>query len=181
MPDYEGYKVGKVLSVEPVAGKDKLKALTVDIGASDPVPVVTNAPNVNEGSYVVIATVGATVKDGSGEEIVIKKANVGGAPSEGMVCDCPMLGWSGGGSGTAALVPPSFAPGDTPPSSRPRMDGKGGGDEEAKPSKEPEPLFARKLTKEEKKAAAAAKKAAREAKKAGKTEGESAEAATEEE
>ncbi len=62
--------------------------------------------------------------DGSGGEVVVKKASVGGVVSEGMLCDAPMLGWTGGGAGTAALVPDSFALGATPPDKRPRMDGK---------------------------------------------------------
>ena len=54
----------------------------------------------------------------------MKEANVGGVKSQGMLCDAPMLGWSGGGSGNAALVPDIFSPGDSPPEKRPRMDGK---------------------------------------------------------
>jgi len=59
-----------------------------------------------------------------GEELTIKKQSVGGRTSEGMLCDSPMLGWVGGGAGSAALVPDSFSPGDPPPDRRPRMDGK---------------------------------------------------------
>merc|ERR1711865_1361200 len=101
----------------------KLSALTVDIGAGDPVSVVTNAGNVKEGSRVVIATVGSTVSV-KGEEIVVRKATVGGKPSNGICCDAPMLGWTGGGAGAAGLLPDTFSPGDAPPGSRPRMDGK---------------------------------------------------------
>lgn len=99
-----------------VAGKDKLKKLSVDVGAAEPLTIVTNAPNVAEGSRVVVATVGAVV----GEE-TIKKASVGGVTSEGMLCSNPMLGWTGGGANTAALVPDSFAPGSTPPEKAPRL------------------------------------------------------------
>merc|ERR1712203_1016818 len=116
---FKGYKVGKVLTAEKVDGKDKLQKLEVDVGAGEPLKVVTNAPNVKEGVLVVVATVGAIVMD-KGEEIEVKKANVGGAPSEGMICDSGMLGWTGGGAGAAALLPDTFAPGDTPPESRPR-------------------------------------------------------------
>lgn len=41
-----------------------------------------------------------------------------------MLADAPMLGWTGGGAGAAALVPEAYAPGDRPPEKRPRMDGK---------------------------------------------------------
>jgi len=116
---YAGYKVGVVLSTEAVPKKDKLLLLSVDVGNEEPLPIVTNAPNVSEGSRVVVATVGSKV----GEEEV-KRAIVGGVASVGMLCDNPMLGWTGGGAGVAALVPESFAVGATPPTSRPRMDGK---------------------------------------------------------
>ena len=94
--------------------------------------------------------------------------------SEGMLCDGPMLGWAGGGAGTAVLLPDTFKPGDTPPRSRPRLDGGGGGGDDAPAApvaKSTGPgvdaLFEKKMSKEEKKAALAAKRAARAAKKAG--------------
>jgi tRNA-binding EMAP/Myf-like protein len=63
-----------------------------------------------------------------GEEVEVKEAKVGGCTSQGMLCDAPMLGWTGGGAGNAALVPESFEPGDAPPERRPRMDGKADGE-----------------------------------------------------
>eukprot|EP00928_Gymnodinium_smaydae_P099015 TRINITY_DN9343_c0_g3_i1.p1 TRINITY_DN9343_c0_g3~~TRINITY_DN9343_c0_g3_i1.p1 ORF type:complete len:185 (-),score=49.68 TRINITY_DN9343_c0_g3_i1:101-655(-) len=120
---YKGYLVGLVASAEKVAGKDKLLQLQVDVGAAEPLAIVTNAPNVKEGSRVVVATVGSTVSD-KGEDIVVQKQAVGGCMSHGMICDGPMLGWTGGGAGAAALLPDTFGPGDRPPATRPRMDGK---------------------------------------------------------
>eukprot|EP00933_Yihiella_yeosuensis_P080786 TRINITY_DN9427_c1_g1_i1.p1 TRINITY_DN9427_c1_g1~~TRINITY_DN9427_c1_g1_i1.p1 ORF type:complete len:172 (+),score=67.97 TRINITY_DN9427_c1_g1_i1:128-643(+) len=116
---FEGFVVGLIQTCEPVAGKDKLKKLKVDVGDAEPLQIVTNAGNVKEGSRVVIAKVGAIVDDEP-----LKKANVGGVPSEGMLCDGPMLGWTGGGAGAAALLPDSFAVGGPPPDKRPRGDGK---------------------------------------------------------
>jgi tRNA-binding EMAP/Myf-like protein len=113
---YYNIVVGIVVEAAPVPNKDKLLALIVDIGDGNTLPIVTNAGNVVAGSRVVIAKVGATVN-----EVEVRKANVGGAISEGMLCDAPMLGWVGGGAGAAALVPESFAPGARPPQSRPRM------------------------------------------------------------
>ena len=75
------------------------------------------------GTRVVVATVGSFVTGAAGEPEKVLKANVGGVNSEGMLCDNPMLGWTGGGAGIAAVVPESFPLGDTPPSKRPRMDG----------------------------------------------------------
>ena len=113
------------MECEAVPKKDKLLELKVDIGAGgEPLTIVTNAPNVAEGTRVVVATVGSFITNAEGEPQKVLKANVGGVNSEGMLCDNPMLKWTGGGAGIAAVVPESFALGDTPPSSRPRMDGK---------------------------------------------------------
>ena len=116
------YAVGRVLSVSDVPGK-KLKSLSVDVGLAEPLTIVTSASNATEGAHLVVAKVGASVQTADGETVV-KKASVGGVVSEGMLCDAPMLGWTGGGAGAAALVPSSFAPGSAPPEKRPRMDGK---------------------------------------------------------
>mmetsp|Transcript_33619 Transcript_33619/g.77687 ORF Transcript_33619/g.77687 Transcript_33619/m.77687 type:complete len:256 (-) Transcript_33619:85-852(-) len=158
----EGYLVGKVLSVDDGG---KLKVCSIDVGAEAPVTVVTNATNIAErtiGKLVCVATVGSEV-----EGVKVTRRAVGGTTSEGMLCDSPMLGWSGGAAGIAALIPDSFNPGDSPPSSRPRGDG--GGAATAEPvGPVTGGLYEKKMTKEEKKAAA---KAAREAKKAAKKSG----------
>ena len=44
--DLSGYLAGLVLSCEEVPKKDKLKKLSIDVGAAEPVDVVTNAGNV---------------------------------------------------------------------------------------------------------------------------------------
>ena len=112
--------VAAILSVEAIGG-GKLKTVSLDVGGgAAPVTVVTNAPNVSEGVRVVVALPGATVRI-DGDDVLVKVATVGGVKSHGMLCDAPMLGWAGGGAGTAALVPDSFAPGAAPPPSRPRL------------------------------------------------------------
>ena len=126
--------------------------------------------DVLAGKRVVVATIGSELKDGA----KVKKAMVGGVTSEGMLCDGPMLGWTGGGAGAAALLPESFKPGEAPPKSRPRLDGGGaGGDAPAAPAAKStgpgvDSLFEKKLIKEEKKALQEKKKAERAAKKAAK-------------
>ena len=171
--DLSGYLAGLVLSCEEVPKKDKLKKLSIDIGADEPVDVVTNAGNVGTrtvGCRVVVATVGAALRDGE----TVKKTAVGGVSSTGMLCDGPMLGWAGGGQGTAALLPERFAPGDAPPSSRPRADGAAESFADASSPAAPvakstgpgvDALFEKKMSKEEKKAALAAKRAAKKAAK----------------
>ena len=159
-----GYVCGCITALEAL--KDKLKVITVDVGAEE-LKIVTNAPNVTVGARVVVATVGTVLND----DITVAKRAVGGTMSEGILCDCPMLGWTGGGAGTAALLTENFAPGDEPPASRPRpagADSAGAAAAVTGPVRGPgeESLFEKKMTKEEKKAAAKAKADAKKAAKA---------------
>ena len=174
----EGFVVGEVKTVEPVPAKAKLKALTIDVGGDSPLSIVTNASNVAErtvGCRVVVATVGAQVGD-----VKVSKTSVGGVSSEGMLCDGAMLSWSGGSEGVAVVLPASFAIGTTPPASRPRGDGGGSAPAPAPPGsgRADDSLYARKPSKEEKKAAAKAAKEARKAKKSGDEPDESEAAPT---
>ena len=111
---YKNIVVGKILECEDVSG-GKAKKLSIDVGLDAPLTIATTATNVAVGKHVVVAKVGAVIKDET-----IKVATVYGVGSQGMLCDNSALNWVGGGSG-AAMVPESFAPGSTPPDSRPRM------------------------------------------------------------
>jgi tRNA-binding EMAP/Myf-like protein len=170
MADTSQYRVGIVLSADNrgAAGQRPLKVCSVDIGSDDgaPIPVVTSAANVREGSRVVVAPVGSTIIDDDGGEIVIKKTTVGGHPSEGMFCDARMLGWGTGSAGIAAQVPESCGVGTSPPTTKP-------GAPPVPPSSEGQPavaggLFERKPTKEEKKKLAEEKRKAKKAAKGAK-------------
>ena len=164
--------VGVVLSVAPVAGKDKLRQCTVDVGAGEQLTIVTNAPNVREGTRTVVALVGTEVEVDGGETITVKKSAVGGIMSSGMLCDSIMCGWVGGGAGVAVQVPASMPPGAPAPTSKPRLDGAPSTDTAAAaaaPALSDKELKAKE--KADRKAAAAAKKAARKDAKV-KAEGE---------
>lgn len=171
MADISEYKVGLVLSCEDVSkkGGKPMKALKVDIGSGDEggIPIVTTAPNVREGSRVVVAPAGSTVVTEEGEELKLTNATVGGHPSWGMICDSRMLGWSGGAAGVAVQIDESFAVGSAPPASKPRPGG-GGQESEVPAGPVEDGLFERKLSKEEKKKLAAEKRAAKKAAKADK-------------
>ena len=85
---YANLVVGKVLECEDAAG-GKLKKLSVDVGAAEPLQVVTNATNVKEGVRVVVACVGAVVGG-----ITIKRTQVQGIPSNGCcVTRWPLADW----------------------------------------------------------------------------------------
>ncbi|KAJ8600951.1 hypothetical protein CTAYLR_006304 [Chrysophaeum taylorii] len=146
-------QVVEILRVEPLAA-EKLKLVEVQTSEGT-VDIVTNAPNVTVdkvGRRCVAALVGVEI----GDTVVAPKV-VGGRKSHGILCDSVMLKWSGGGAGTAVFV--DLDVGAPPPSERPRPK------RAELPATTAEGLFAKKPTKEDKKAAA---KAAREARKAAK-------------
>lgn len=82
----EGLVIGEVLSCTKHPDADKLKITAVDIGGSEPAPIVCGAPNVAAGQKVVVATVGTTLYPTEGEPFKIKKAKIRGEVSEGMIC-----------------------------------------------------------------------------------------------
>ena len=162
--------VGLVLTITPIISKPNLRELTVDIGATDPLTIVTNAPNVREGTRTIIATVG-TELDVNGEIVIVKRLSVGGVMSSGMICDSGMCGWVGGGAGIAVQVPADLALGSSAPTSKPRLGGVGDAAAlDAPPELSDKELKAKE--KAERKAAAAAKKEARKAAKQSGTAGE---------
>ena len=169
MPDRSKYKVGVVLSIDelPKKGGKPLRSCKVALAGNETICVVTSAANVRDNSRIVVAPVGSSVLDDSGEEMEIKKTSVGGVMSEGMFCDSHMLGWKGGAQGVAATVPESFALGSQPPDEKPRPKGVGDNDDNGPPPADLPGLFQKKvkLSKEEKKQAAEERKARLKAKK----------------
>ncbi|KAI9208606.1 uncharacterized protein BJ171DRAFT_489506 [Polychytrium aggregatum] len=131
---YAGFQIGLVVATEAIP-KTKLRQLKIkltdedldldddSVDSSKLVTIVTNAKNVDKvGLKVVVATIGTTVTV-DGEEVVVKKATVGGRKSEGMLCDGPMLRWKGGGAGAAVVLSgDEFVVGSEPPAARPRAD-----------------------------------------------------------
>ncbi|GMI23956.1 hypothetical protein TrCOL_g13201 [Triparma columacea] len=170
---YTNYAIATCITIEDM--KSPLRLTTMDIGSSSHLSIVTNSSLVRSGSKYIIAMSGAIVPAGSSAEddgvIVVKTTTVGGRKSEGIICDAPMLGWGSTNSGVPVFLTGSeYVNGDTPPSSKPGRGVVGGGGEVREDMKvETEPLFEKKMTKEEKKAAAKAKREAkRAAKEAGK-------------
>ena len=128
--DISEYKVGVVVELEELKSSGSGKALKlcqVDVGggaaAAEPIPVVTNAPNVRLQSRVVVALAGSFVVTQEGGELELKKTTVGGKQSHGMLCDSKMLGWQGGAAGVAVNLPEEYEIGTAPPSQKPRPKG----------------------------------------------------------
>mmetsp|Transcript_16677 Transcript_16677/g.32485 ORF Transcript_16677/g.32485 Transcript_16677/m.32485 type:complete len:168 (+) Transcript_16677:24-527(+) len=124
-PKFANYLVGEVLQVDAIP-KSNLKKVLIDVGDGKEggTQVVTNAKYCDKGWRVVVATVGAVVPAGAdlkedADAIVVKKSSVQGVKSEGMVCDAPMLGWTGGGKGAIQQLDDTFEIGSAPPAERP--------------------------------------------------------------
>jgi len=95
----KGVVAGKVLTCEKHPNADKLSITTVDLGDGKPIQIVCGAPNVAAGQIVPVATVGTILHDHSGKEFPIKKGNIRGEDSFGMICAEDELGLGGSHEG----------------------------------------------------------------------------------
>lgn len=99
--DIKNLVVGFVKSKEKHPDADKLNVCQVDIGEDEPVQIVSGAPNVDAGQYVIVAKVGGRLPGG----IKIKRAKLRGERSEGMICSLQEIGIS------SNYIPKSFESG----------------------------------------------------------------------
>ncbi len=74
--------VGKILKIEKHPDSDHLLICQIDVGASEPVQIVTGAQNVFEGAYVPAALHKSLLPNG----MKITKGKLRGVPSNGMLC-----------------------------------------------------------------------------------------------
>ncbi|MFA7659971.1 MAG: phenylalanine--tRNA ligase subunit beta [Anaerovoracaceae bacterium] len=81
--------VGRLESIERHPDADKLLVCIVDVGAEEPVQIVTGAGNVFEGAYVPVILHGGRLPDGT----VIKRGKLRGMESSGMLCSAKELGY----------------------------------------------------------------------------------------
>jgi phenylalanyl-tRNA synthetase beta chain len=101
--------VGEILEVRPHPNADRLTIAVVEYGASQPMAVVTGAPNIRvgeKGHKVPFATTGARLIDGHSEElkyVTLKRTKIRGVASEGMVCSEKELGISDAHEGIMIL------------------------------------------------------------------------------
>ncbi len=84
-----GVVLGKVLSVLKHEGSDKLSICQVDIGTSNKLQIICGARNIKPNIYVYVATVGAKL---NAVELTIKRSEIRGVISEGMICSLQELG-----------------------------------------------------------------------------------------
>ncbi len=80
--------VAKCLSVQKHENSDHLFVCSLDIGADEPVQIVTGAQNMRVGAYVPAALDGSHIAEGR----VIKAGKLRGVESNGMMCSFEELG-----------------------------------------------------------------------------------------
>jgi phenylalanyl-tRNA synthetase beta chain len=99
----KGVVIGKVLTCAKHPNADKLSITTVDLGDGKPVQIVCGAPNVAAGQTVPVATIGTELFDKEGKSFVIKKGNIRGEESHGMICAEDELGLGASHDGIMVL------------------------------------------------------------------------------
>ena len=100
---FSGVVVAEILDAEPHPNADKLRVCRVSDGESE-YQVVCGAPNAQAGLKAPFARVGGWI----GHDFEIKKAELRGVPSEGMLCGADELGLADERDGLMAL--PADAP-----------------------------------------------------------------------
>lgn len=104
--DITNVVVGKCVAIEKHPDADTLWVCKVDVGQAEPVQIVTSAQNVFEGAVLPVALHGATCYNHKDMSFMkIKKGNMRGVRSEGMMCSYEELNL------TLADVPYSSAEG----------------------------------------------------------------------
>ncbi|MFC4666856.1 phenylalanine--tRNA ligase subunit beta [Falsiporphyromonas endometrii] len=99
----KGLVIGYVTSCEDHPNSDHLHITKVDLGSEEPVQIVCGAPNVAQGQYVVVATIGTILGQGSDDPFMIKKSRLRGVDSFGMICSESEIGVGSDLSGIITL------------------------------------------------------------------------------
>ena len=90
--------IGQITAVHPHPAADRLKICRVDIGKPKSLEIVCGAPNARQGLIVPVATAGAKLPG-----TTIKKNEIRGVRSEGMLCSSAELGLSEQAAGLMEL------------------------------------------------------------------------------
>ena len=98
----KGVLLGKVLSVERHPNSIKLSVCKVDIGNNTILQIVCGANNIKSDIYVFVATIGSYL---SSIDLFIKKSEIRGIFSEGMICSLDELGLDSSSDGIEIIDP----------------------------------------------------------------------------
>lgn len=80
---FDGFLVGYVAAAAQHPNADRLRVCQVDVGDGTMRNIVCGAPNARAGIKVAFAPIGAYIP---GLDVTLKKAEIRGVPSEGMMC-----------------------------------------------------------------------------------------------
>ena len=86
--DIENVVVGRILTIKKHENSDHLQICSVDVGAGEPVQIVTGAQNIFEGAVIPVAKANSTLPGG----VHIKPGKLRGVESNGMLCSIGELG-----------------------------------------------------------------------------------------
>src|SRR5690606_41782818 len=81
----KGVVVGHIINCTKHPNADKLSLTKVDVGNGEILQIVCGAPNVAIGQKVPVATVGTALYDETGTKWVMKKGELRGEASNGMI------------------------------------------------------------------------------------------------
>lgn len=98
-PKLDKVIVGKIISIAPHPSADKLRLCRVDIGKDKILDIVCGAANATVGMRAPVALEGAKLPNG----ILIKRTEIRGAASSGMLCSAQELGLAESAEGLLAL------------------------------------------------------------------------------
>ncbi len=98
-PDIKKIVVGKIIAITSHPNADRLRVCRVDVGKSKPLTIVCGANNAEEGVKVPTALVGAKLPGG----LIIKKTQLRGEDSFGMLCSATELGFESNSEGLLIL------------------------------------------------------------------------------
>ncbi len=98
-PPASGVVVARIEAVAPHPDADRLRICTVDAGEPQRLTIVCGAANASAGMTVACAKAGAVLPGG----LVIRRADVHGVASEGMLCSAKELGIGDDASGLMEL------------------------------------------------------------------------------
>lgn len=92
---------GRILATDPHPNADRLRVCRTEIGAGEPLQIVTGASNVQAGDIIPVAMIGAKLPTG----LEIKPSKLRGVESFGMYCSLKELGLPEGEDGVLVLPP----------------------------------------------------------------------------
>ena len=96
---FDGVVVARIVDCQPHPNADKLVVCRVDAGSGEDLQVVCGAPNARAGLIAPLAKVGATL----GDDMTVRRVELRGVASDGMLCSGRELGLGDDHSGLLEL------------------------------------------------------------------------------